>query len=118
MKIFTVLYCLYLHVVVEIAEINSTFCPGQMVVFTCSSDDGTIGWRIKYIYEHFDKEDNVNDIKMVLDFVAKLTARNGSSCTSTLTHPMISSAHDGLVIWCIRETFASITIDVAGRYKI
>ena len=101
-------------------EINSTLCPGQMVVFTCLSTEGSIAWRVGDELYVFNAEDNVNDTKMGPDFVAKLIARNGSSYTSTLTNPMVSSAHDGLVIRCVGDTGLddNRTIDVAGIYKI
>ena len=91
-----------------------------MVVFTCLSTEGSIGWRISDELDVFNQDSNVNDTKMVLDFVAKLIARNGSSSTSTLTNPMVSSTHDGLVIRCVGSTGLddNRTIGVAGIYKV
>ena len=101
-----------------IPEDNSPVCPGQVLQYTCLSNESSVGWIVDSEGDDhviFQTSDPVNTSMDILSFEAVLTQVNESFLATTLTNPMITLDIDDVLIQCIGGGSApSLYIAVAG----
>ena len=77
---------------------SDSVCPGDTVVFTCTSDTGELIWDVdnrKGIFNDILTEDNTLSI-----FDLKLIDQNGKNLISTATIDSVNIDHNGTAISC------------------
>ena len=82
--------------------------------YTCTSNEGTIGWQLGDDIELLDSTANTFQLN---NFYLELTYDNGTKhLKSTATDERISSTLQGVILGCIGGSFTDVvTIDIAGR---
>ena len=101
-----------------IPEDGALVCPGQVLQYTCSSNESLLIWDINSsIQNFFDSTNSVNSSFNLGEFVAKLTAKDGSFLSSTLTNTMIALSKNGQQIQCFGiMSVDHINITIAGNH--
>ena len=110
-----------LFVLVELSQIipenGAHVCPGQVLQYTCSANASSLYWEINSEQDGFDSNDPVNSSFNLGEFVAVLTANEGSLLSSTLTNTMIALSKNGQQIQCAGGISSGhISIVIAGNH--
>ena len=101
----------------SIPENGVPVCLGQVLQYTCSTSPGSLAWLVGLDIHLFTSTSTVNLSVNVGEFVAVLTANNGTFLSSTLTNTMISLDYNGLIVECAGgASVQSIEIVVAGNH--
>ena len=91
---------------------NSLVCPGNVLQYTCSSGEGSLGWLVGSDQILYLDNSLLDDVFDVGGFDAILTSVEGQNFGSTLTNPMITLADNETKIQCVGGS-SSVPIDVA-----
>ena len=94
-------------------------CPGNVLQYTCSSGEGSLGWLVgsdQLIYSDNSLLDEVVDVGV---FEAMLTSVDGQNFVSTLTNPMVTLGDNGTSFQCVGGSSSVVlTVGVAGLCTI
>ena len=110
-------FSLYSDVVIEqtIPENDTPVCPGQVLKYTCFSNESSIGWLIGTVSHVYDDMDAVNSSMMIKSFETVLTVNGESFFFSTATNPKVTLVDNNKIIECLGGSETdSRTIAVAG----
>ena len=77
-----------------IPEIDAVVCPGQLLEYTCFSNESSIGWLIGADFYVYNEMDAVNSSMWINGFETVLTKKNESLFYSTATNPMVTLDDD------------------------
>lgn len=85
-----------------IPEDGSPVCPGQVLQLTCSVSSNSLLWIVGSNGDSLflGRYSTVNKSTNVGEFVAVVTANDGSFLSSTLTHTMITLGYNGVKVKC------------------
>ena len=102
------LFCL-VELSQTIPEDGSPVCLGQVLQYTCSSTESSLFWQLGGgLPVEFSSHATVNLSLNIGEFVAVLTASNGSFLSSTLTNAMITLGYNGQQVSC----YGGISVEV------
>ena len=101
----------------NIPENGAPVCPGQVLQYTCSSNTSPLSWIVgSNAAGGFSSRVTVNSSIIIGEFLAVLTANDGSFLSSTLTNTMITLGYNGQQVQCAAgSSLRHINIAVAGN---
>ena len=94
---------------------NDAVCPGQVLKYTCFSNESSIGWKIDADFHVYSEMDAVNSSVNIKSFETVLTINNGMFFFSTAMIPMVTLVDNNEIIECLGGSVTdSRKIAVAG----